>query len=578
MSGRSVILGIDLGTTYSLAAVFDERGPRILPNALGERLTPSAVSIDAAGAVLIGAPARARATTHSSLTALSFKRDMGTERTYSLGGRAYRPQELSALVLGSLKRDAEAALGHSVEEAVITVPAYFGDAQRQATRDAGAIAGLRVDRIINEPTAAALAYGIHERGREARIAVLDLGGGTFDVTVLEIIEGVIEIQSSAGNARLGGDDFDGSLATFVRDKITREAAFSLADDGETQARLLSACELAKRRLSSEPTARIALVGVLTDDGRRRDVELVLSRHEVEDAWAALLSDVRGPVLRALRDAGTTAAKIDEVLLVGGSTRMPCIVKLSAQLFGRLPVRTLPPDEAVALGAAVQGALKAGHRAVEDLVVTDVAPFTMGVASLAVVGERAVSGVFSPILERGTVIPASRVERYWTTSNYQTEILVQVFEGEHSICADNRKLGEYKVVGIPPCPVGEQGVDIRFSYDLNGILEVETTILSLRVTQSLVIEHSPGRLSAREIERARVALARLKLHPREALPNATTLARADALYMDLLGADRSRLGTVIARFRSALDAQRPEAIVQIRAELNALVEAIRARVS
>jgi molecular chaperone HscC len=573
---KSAIVGIDLGTTFSLVATLKDGAPIVLPNGLGELLTPSAVSITDDGTVLVGAPARARATTHPTRTALSFKRDMGTDKTIDLGLRKMSPQELSALVLSTLKRDAESALGCAVEEAVITVPAYFGDAQRQATRDAGAIAGLKVERIINEPTAAALSYGLHERHREMRAVVLDLGGGTFDVTVLEIIEGVIEIQSSAGDSRLGGEDFDDALADRFAARAKSQHGFDLKRDPRAWARLREAAEGAKKRLSEVESAGVALVDLPLGNGRTGNLELSLARDEAEEAWAALLDRIRTPIQRALRDAKLTPDKIDEVLLVGGSTRMPCIARLAAQLFGRLPLRKLPPDEAVAMGAAVQAALKSGDAAVDDMVVTDVAPFTMGIATATHLGRQQVSGLFSPILERGTVIPASRVQRFFTMSDMQREILIEVFQGEHSLCRDNTKLGEYHVRGLTPSAAGEQAIDVRFTYDMNGILEVETTVVGTKRTETLVIEKSPGRMTPAQVKAAREAMARLKFHPREALPNATALARADALYVELSGPPREMLGHAIAALRAALETQDEREIEPLRERLVALTAALKGK--
>jgi molecular chaperone HscC len=573
---KSAIVGIDLGTTFSLVAALRDGAPMVIPNAIGELLTPSAVSVMDDGTVLVGAPARARATTHPTRTALAFKRDMGTEKTYDLGLRKMSPPELSALVLSVLKRDAEAALGCAVDEAVITVPAYFGDMQRQATRDAGAIAGLKVERIINEPTAAALAYGLHERHREMRAVVLDLGGGTFDVTVLEIIEGVVEIQSSAGDARLGGEDFDAALADRIAARARERQGLDVGRDPRARARLREAAEDAKKRLSDLAETTVALVDLPLGDGRTGSLEIAMTRDEAEEAWAPLLDRVRAPIQRALRDASLAPGKIDEVLLVGGSTRMPCVARLAAQVFGRLPLRKLPPDEAVAMGAAVQAALKSGDAAVEDMVVTDVAPFTMGIASATRLGSQQVSGLFSPILERGTVIPASRVERYQTMSDLQKEILIEVFQGEHSLCRDNQKLGEYHVRGLSPRPAGEESIEVRFTYDLNGILEVETTVLSTKRKDALVIEKSPGRMTQAQIKAAREAMARLKLHPRDALPNTTALARADALYVELSGPTRDELGSAIAFFRAALESQDDKEIAPRRERLLQIISALKRR--
>jgi molecular chaperone HscC len=569
-----VIVGIDLGTTYSLVAVMQAGRPVVLPNALGESLTPSAVSVTEDGSVLVGAAARARATTHPQSTALAFKRDMGLDRLYALGAVKLRPAELSAMVLEALKRDAEAALGRVVTEAVVTVPAYFNDAQRQATRDAASIIGLKVERIINEPTAAALAYGLHQRHRELKAVVIDLGGGTFDVTVLEILEGVIEIQSSSGDVRLGGEDFDEQLAELIARRALEEKAHDVRADGVSWARVRAAAERAKRQLSEQPSATVALYELPFRGERTIDFETTITREQAEAAWAPLLERLIGPIQRALRDAGLTPEQIGEVLLVGGATRMPCVAHLVAQLFGRLPLRTLPPDEAVACGAAVQAALKAGDASVEDMVVTDVAPFTLGISAAARFGKQVVGGIFEPIIERGTVIPCSRVKRFFTMTDFQKQILVTVFQGEHSLCQENQKLGEYLIAGLEPKPAEQVGVDVRFTYDLNGILEVDMSIVGTERSETLIIESAPGRLGAEELRKAREAMARLKFHPRDSLPNATALARADALFVESRGAAREMLGEAIAQMRAALESQDVREIAVWRERLQSLIGNLR----
>jgi molecular chaperone HscC len=567
-TGASPILGIDLGTTFSLAAVVQAGAPVILPNALGELLTPSAVSVSEDATVLVGAPALARATTHPQATALAFKRDMGTARVFDLLGMKLTPQELSAFVLGALKRDAEAELGMPVTEAVVTVPAYFDDHQRQATRAAAEIAGLKVERLLNEPTAAAIAYGLHERHRELRAVVLDLGGGTFDVTVLEIMEGVIEIQSSAGDSRLGGEDFTAVLAEWAAAQIP---GFDLgAAEPVGRARLRAACEAAKRRLATAAEDRILLPQLQLAGGGLQDVEIPLPRAQAEQLWQGLLERLRPPVLRALGDAKVSPRDVDEVLLVGGATRMPCMIRMVAQLFGRMPQRSLPPDEAVALGAALQAGLKQGERSLQDLVVTDVAPFSMGIDTVSRWGGQQIDGVFAPILERGTVIPASRVRSFVTMADNQSAIDVAVYQGEHPHCRDNRLLGRYLMRNLPPAPAGREGVEVRFTYNLDGLLEVEMTVLSSGATESFVLERTPGRLTPEEIERARRQMVRLKFHPREALPNVTALARADALFVELTGEAREELGIAISVFRAALEGQDPAAIDATRGNLNAIV--------
>jgi molecular chaperone HscC len=568
--GRPCLVGIDLGTTNSLVAVLQDGLPVVIPNAVGEALTPSAVSIGDDGEVLVGAAALARAASHPERTATAFKRDMGTDRRYSLGGRSLTPPELSAMVLRALRQDAEAALGRTVDEAVITVPAYFDELQRRATRDAAAIAGLKVERIINEPTAAALAYGLHQRDRELRIAVLDLGGGTFDVTVLEIIEGVIEIRSTAGDTRLGGEDFVDTLAEIVVEKAGR---VELREDRRAWAVVRAAVEAAKRRLSAAVETEVLVVEAPVSRGKPLSLTLPLTREVAESAWAPLTVRLRAPVLRALRDAGLGADAIDEVLLVGGATRMPCVARLAAELFGKMPLRVLPPDEAVAYGAAVQAALKGRDAAVEDMVVTDVAPFSMGVATASRVGVQTIDGLFTPIIERGTVIPASRSRLFSTMGDNQTHINLEVFQGEHALCRDNRKLGELKLGPLLPRPAGQVAVEVRFSYDLNGLLEVDTFVPDTGQKKSLLLEQTPGRLSAEQIAEARRNLERLKFHPREALPNTTALARGEALFVQLTGSAREELAGEMTRFRHALETQDPEGIDEARERLVALTAAL-----
>jgi molecular chaperone HscC len=567
VGGRSgPIVGIDLGTTNSLVSVLQGGRPVVLPNAVGSGLTPSAVSIDDRGEVLVGAPALERLATAPERTATAFKRDMGTDRRYTLGDKTFSAPELSALVLKSLRADAEAALGARIGEAVITVPAYFDEVQRRATRDAAAIAGLRADRIINEPTAAALAYGLHQRTNEVRAIVLDLGGGTFDVTVLDIMEGVIEIQSTAGDSRLGGEDFVDALVARAAAKagVTREEV-----DARAWARLRVAAESAKRRLSAAPEATITLPGWRPDGS---GFSCKLERAEAEEAWRALLERMRAPIVRALRDARRTPDRIEKVLLVGGATRMPCVIALAQQMFQREPSRELPPDEAVALGAAVQAGLKAQDRAVDDMVVTDVAPFSMGIAVATPVGRELVTGSFVPVLERGTVIPTSRVKPFSTVADGQTSLKIEVFQGEHALCRDNRKLGEFVVGGLPPAPAGAAAVNVRFTYDINGLLEVEATIRDTGAKTAIVLEQTPGRLSKKEVEAAQKEMERLKLHPRDALPNALALARAEARFVELTGARREQVGEAIAVFRGVLETHDPDAIASVREKVLAILDA------
>ncbi len=560
-----MIVGIDLGTTFSLVSILPESGaPVVLPNALGERLTPSAVSVGDDGAMLVGAAARARALTHPERTRLAFKRDMGTDARYALADKVMSPVELSALVLSALRRDAEAALGEEVRRAVVTVPAYFGELQRQATRDAARLAGLTVERIVNEPTAAALVYGLHERDTVQRVAVLDLGGGTFDVTVLSIEDGEVQIEATSGDVRLGGDDFDAALSGWVLERGRADLGDAL--DPRAKSRIREACEQAKKRLSDAPSTKIALAGMPTVGGQAKDLEWTLSREEADAAWQPLLARLSGPVERALRDAGVSVTDIDEVLLVGGSTRMPCVSRFAADYFGRLPNRTLSPDHAVAMGAAVQAALIRGATAVSEMVVRDIAPFTLGVDSTKILGRHRVSGIFTPLIDRGTVLPVSRVRRFTTIDDLQTSITFEVFQGEHPLCKDNKRLGKYEVRGLKLRPAGEESVDVRFTYDENGLLEIDFEVVSTGRTETHLLESTSGKLSPEALALARKKLASLKVHPREDLPNATILARADAAYVELTGVARDDLGEAIATFRAALETEDAELIGAMRDRL------------
>lgn len=564
-SSTPTIVGIDLGTTYSLVSVLRDGKPEVLRNALGETLTPSAVSVDEHGVWLIGAAAKARAITHPASTVLAFKRDMGTDRTYMLRGVPYTPVQLSAMVLQELKRDAEAALGRPIDEAVITVPAYFGDRQRQATKDAATIAGLKAERIVNEPTAAALAYGLHVRDRDMRVCVLDLGGGTFDVTVLSIADGIVEIHASAGDARLGGEDFTDAICTWMIEAITLQFGEAPIAKSHDFARIREAAEVAKKALAEAEEVRVA-VPHLSLAGQSHDFAVTLTRNQAVACWTSLLERMRSPILRALRDAKVLPSAVDEVLLVGGATRMRPVVELATSVFHKLPNRSLPPDEAVALGAAVQAALKAGEAAVDDLVVTDVAPFSLGIETAEFAGPTMIGGLYTPVLERGTTIPASREKRFFTMAENQHEMLIAVFQGEHSLTRDNQKLGTYSLKNLPKGRAGAVGVDVRFTYDLNGILEVEMSLVGAARKEHLVIEQRPGTLDKAAVEKARVDMKRLKFHPRESLPNRTALERAEALFTQLKGPEREMLGILLGRFRAALDVQNEPMIEALRKDL------------
>ncbi|QWT19060.1 molecular chaperone HscC [Bacillus sp. NP157] len=540
-----MIVGIDLGTTNSLIAVWKDGGAQLIPNALGNVLTPSCVGIDKDGQVLVGEAARERLQTHPQQTAALFKRYMGSPRTVRLGDRDYRPEELSALVLRSLKADAEAWLGHPVTEAVITVPAYFSDAQRKATRVAGQLAGLKVERLLNEPTAAALAYGLHEKHGETQFLVFDLGGGTFDVSILEMFEGVMEVRASAGDNMLGGEDFATLLADEVFANGIPEAARA---DPIFMQRLAARAETAKRELGASGKA------TLEATWKQHAASVELNAESFEKLAQPLLNRLWRPIERALRDARIRAADLDNVVLAGGATRMPMIRALATRMFGRFPAVGLNPDEVVALGAAVQAGLKMKDQALNETVMTDVCPYTLGteVARRLDNGNHA-EGFYAPIIQRNTVVPVSRVERFTPVSANQTQIRIGVYQGESRMVRDNIPLGEV-VVPLPKGSGHAEGVDVRFTYDVNGLLEVEVTVVATNETRRLVIEGGDAHMSPEEVAQRLAALSTLKIHPRDTLENRTLLARAERLYEQLLGDARDRVGQFILQFEQTLASQ------------------------
>ena len=541
-----MIVGIDLGTTNSLIAVWENGSARLIPNSVGDVLTPSCISLDKDGTVLVGRAARDRLQTHPELSAAVFKRYMGSGKVVRLGTREFRPEELSALILRSLKEDAEASLGHPVTEAIITVPAYFSDAQRKATRVAGQLAGLKVERLLNEPTAAALAYGIHLRGSESKFLVFDLGGGTFDVSVLDLFEGVMEVRASAGDNFLGGEDFVHLLIDqfFALAKVPSR----LKKDARFMQGLAAQVESAKRALSDAPAAVIRAM-----DGDN-DYSMTLDESGLERACAPLLARLRDPVERALRDASLSSDELDNIVLAGGATRMPLVRRMVARMFGRLPASDINPDQVVALGAAVQAGLKMKDKALDEVVMTDVAPYSLGIDTAKQLDRDHYShGHFDPIIERNTVVPVSRVKTYHPLSDGQPLLEINVFQGEARMAKDNIHLGKLEIA-LPRAPAAECGVDVRFTYDANGLLQVEATLLKTGHTHALLITGNPGMLTDEEIAQRFEALSALKIHPRDKMENRTLMARAERLYQQLRGPLRESLGNHILRFERVLDQQ------------------------
>lgn len=563
MSGLSV--GIDLGTTNSLAAVYTDDGDIVLvKDQSGNVLIPSAVSLTDEGTVLVGRGAKSRLVIAPDRSVAAFKRAIGTNKPFQMGRKSFTAIDLSALVLQEVHAAIKAQFDIPIESLVITVPAYFNSIQREQTLAAADLADLKVSRLINEPTAAALAYGLQDRDAESTFVVLDLGGGTFDVSILEMFDGVMEVRASSGDAFLGGEDFTQKTAVYMADKL----GLKFADMAQiAQEKFLGSAELIKQSLSTQPEA----TATLDVNGAAQDI--TITRTQFEEICLNLTARLRKPIERCLYDAKLSIEEIDRVLLVGGSTRMPLVRSMASRLFKKLPERGMDPDQVVAMGAAVQAGLVQKNAALDDVVMTDVSPFSLGIASRNETQGGVIEGAFVPIIERNTTIPTSRMSHFSTVRDNQNEILVQVYQGEAPLAQDNMQLGALRIA-VPRGPAGQEGIAVRFSYDVNGLLEVDVNVLSTNEAKSIVIEGGAKTSNETDRKASLKRLSALKFHPRETRENQDIIEEFNELFAMHLGDDRQYITALLATFMTALDTQDERKITKAREEAKQSIAAMR----
>lgn len=557
-----MIVGIDLGTTNSLVAYYTQDGSRIIPNRLGKHLTPSVVSVDEKGNVYVGETALERMSLYPDTVASAFKRSMGSDREYELSGRKYRPEELSSLVLRALKEDAEEYLGEKVTEAVISVPAYFDDKRRKATKRAGELAGLKVERMISEPTAAAIAYGLYEKKEDTRFLVFDLGGGTFDVSILELYENILEVRAVAGDNYLGGEDFTKVMEKMFLNKTGINANSLTAKE---QVRLYRQAEEAKRRINDAD--KVEITCLIKDEPETVEITTKEYEEECED----LFSKIREPVKRSLSDAGLSLKDIDEVVLIGGATKLQIFRDFFIRVFHKFPDTSINPDEAVALGAAIQGAMKERKEAVKEMILTDVCSFTLGTEVVMEYSDGLMEdGHYCPIIDRNTVIPTSKTKRLYTVRDDQDRVTVRVLQGESRLARNNLYLGELEIK-VPKAAKGEEAIDVTYTYDINSLLEVEAKVVSTGETSKLVIKGKDNAMTEEEIAKRMEELAYLKIQLRDQEENKLVLLRAERMYEESLGKQRERLEAGIRLFEDALRSEDRKKVEESRKTLYELME-------
>ena len=555
------ILGIDLGTTNSACSLWLNGKPTLVPNRLGGYLTPSVVGIDEEGELLVGEIAKNRLVSHPKLTTSVFKRYMGTDHKIKLKNTTYSAVELSSMVLKSLKEDAENLINEAITEAVISVPAYFNDTQRKATKIAGELAGLKVERLINEPTAAAMVYGLHDKADGAQFIILDLGGGTFDVSIVEYFSGVLEVHASSGDNHLGGEDF---LNLLVNDFLATTGLTKSSLSAQEMRTILHEVESAKKSMSHQREYTLDAVV------KSQSTSWKIDRDKFEQLSKPLLARIQLPIERTINDADIELADLDEVILVGGATRMPGFRSLVTRMFRRLPLSTIDPDLVVALGAGIQAGLKDKQTDLKDVVLTDVTPYSLGteIVNPSDSGNKQ-GGLFLPIIERNTTVPVSIEKSLCTVTDDQTHITLNIYQGESRLVKNNVFLGNLDVT-VPKNRAGVETIDVRYSYDMNGLLEVDVTICSTGKKFSKCILNSDTDLSEEDLKKSRDKLAKLKFHPRDTESNRTLISRADRLFESSLGDKRDYIGNLLSEFERVLDSQNAHDIEQAAESFNEIL--------